>query len=117
MYAGGNFVGGVARWDTAANTWSTLGTGVSGEVKALAVNGSNLYVGGWFEKAGEQPSGGLAGMNSDGSLDSAFSQNASFALGPYTCTAVLPDGGNPRRWATRAIQPQRSEALRCEWCH
>lgn len=93
VYAGGNFIGGVARWDTATSTWSSLGTGVSGEVKALAVSGSDLYVGGWFEKAGEQPSGGLAAMNSDGSLDSAFSQNASFALGPFTCTAVLPDGG------------------------
>jgi|GEM_PF-681609 len=93
VYAGGFFTGGIARWDTAASTWSTLGTGVSGSVKALAVSGSDLYVGGWFEKAGEQPSGGLAGMNSDGSLNSTFNQNASFALGPYTCTAVLPTGG------------------------
>jgi uncharacterized delta-60 repeat protein len=92
LYSGGFYQSGVARWDTVTSTWSSLGTGVSGEVKALAVSGSNLYVGGAFIKAGEQPSGGLAAMNSDGSLDSAFNLNAGSALGPYTCTAVLPDG-------------------------
>jgi trimeric autotransporter adhesin len=66
LYLGGNFtqanVGGttvsvnyVAKYNTATNTWSALGSGggngVSGAVSALAVNGSDLYVGGGFTQA------------------------------------------------------------------
>ena len=39
-------VNGLARWNT--NSWSTLGSGVSGAVYALAVSGNNVYVGGQF---------------------------------------------------------------------
>ncbi|MFN0123238.1 MAG: hypothetical protein ACKV2V_22270 [Blastocatellia bacterium] len=65
VYVGGNFravrndansvlpVGGVARWNKAANTWSALGggagqNGVEGDVRALAVLGNDVYVGGQF---------------------------------------------------------------------
>ncbi len=33
-------------------TWSTLGSGLNGEVTAIAVSGSDIYVGGWFTTAG-----------------------------------------------------------------
>jgi hypothetical protein len=61
IYVGGDFTAigegtanHVARFDTTTNTWSTLGTdgsGVDGTVNALAVIGSTLYVGGYFQQA------------------------------------------------------------------
>ncbi len=64
VYVGGSFTqaGGVsanrvARFDPQANSWSALGTGaqngVSGEVRAFAIDGSGrVYVGGFFIQAG-----------------------------------------------------------------
>ena len=62
IYVGGLFTvagnvaaNNVAKFDTLTNTWSTLGTGggngVDGSVHALAVSGSDLYVGGGFTTA------------------------------------------------------------------
>jgi len=64
LFVGGNFLSvssgsqnnlsasNIARWSTAGNSWSLLGTptqnGASNGVMALAVNGSDLYVGGDF---------------------------------------------------------------------
>ncbi|MEW6158168.1 MAG: hypothetical protein AB1813_12090 [Verrucomicrobiota bacterium] len=62
VYAGGNFttatnsngaaiaVNRLAKWN--GSTWSALGSGVNGTVRALAVSGSDLYVGGSFTTAG-----------------------------------------------------------------
>src|SRR5207244_8699931 len=73
VYAGGIFLaaGGltansIAKWD--GNNWSTLGSGVGtgfydGTVWALAVNGSNLYVGGDFYTAGGLVVRGIAKWN------------------------------------------------------
>jgi hypothetical protein len=63
VFVGGNFTsaGGVsanrvARFNTQTNTWSTLGTGssngVNNDVRALAVVGNEVVVGGWFNSAG-----------------------------------------------------------------
>ncbi len=63
VYAGGTFTtaGGlaanrVACWNKSTGTWSSLGggasNGVSGQVNAVAVSGSNVYVGGFFSTAG-----------------------------------------------------------------
>ena len=48
--AGGVFATNIAKWN--GSTWSALGSGVGGEVWALAVSGRDLYVGGWFTTAG-----------------------------------------------------------------
>src|SRR5207244_3350744 len=40
----------VLKWD--GSKWTTLGTGVNGWVQALASNGSELLVGGYFTTAG-----------------------------------------------------------------
>jgi hypothetical protein len=63
LYAGGQFgtAGGtaasyIAKWD--GTTWSALGNlgnGVSASINALAVDGTNLYVGGWFRGADNAP--------------------------------------------------------------
>jgi hypothetical protein len=59
VYVGGDFIsdfgGGlslrsIAKWN--GHGWSALGTGLSGPVHALAVSGTNLYVGGVFTNAG-----------------------------------------------------------------
>jgi hypothetical protein len=49
---------GVARWN--GTSWSPLGSGVDNLADALAVVGSDLYVGGVFAHAGEKPSVGVA---------------------------------------------------------
>ncbi|MCX6917216.1 MAG: hypothetical protein NT167_29960 [Verrucomicrobia bacterium] len=57
LYIGGSFtiVGNViakniAKWD--GSSWSALGPGVNGEVRAMAVSGGTLYAGGYFTTAG-----------------------------------------------------------------
>lgn len=57
VYAGGEFTvigtavaNHVAKWD--GNTWSALGAGTDGDVKALALSDNTLYVGGSFTNAG-----------------------------------------------------------------
>ncbi|MBA4251862.1 MAG: hypothetical protein C0425_08355 [Chlorobiaceae bacterium] len=54
-YAGGISANNIAKWD--GSSWSALGSGVfesyfNSRVRALAVKGTELYVGGYFTKAG-----------------------------------------------------------------
>ena len=71
VYVGGDFTQAgtttanrVARFDTTTQTWASLGSdpanGVNGGVRALAVSGSALYVGGSFTQAGGAPANGVA---------------------------------------------------------
>jgi hypothetical protein len=53
LHVGESGASGIAKWD--GSTWTTLGRGVyyGGDMaRTLAVSGTNLYVGGWFEFAG-----------------------------------------------------------------
>jgi trimeric autotransporter adhesin len=74
LYAGGDFttaggasVQSIAQWN--GTNWSALGSGLSWggidlpNVQALAVSGTNLYVGGWFTMAGGVPARGIAQWN------------------------------------------------------
>jgi hypothetical protein len=55
----------IARWDGAA--WTALdavaGSGVSGEVYAVAISGPDVYVGGWFTGVGDLAANNLAHWN------------------------------------------------------
>jgi|GEM_PF-6800964 len=46
------------------DAWSALGTGVAGEVKAIAISGTEIYVGGTFTHAGGQAAHGIAKYSS-----------------------------------------------------
>jgi len=63
--AGGSAANSIAKWN--GNNWSALGTGLSGglngEVRALAVSGSNVYAGGWFATAGGSGANRIAKWN------------------------------------------------------
>jgi hypothetical protein len=63
VYAGGEFTSAgtcssadgcnyIARWNTLTNTWSALGGGTNAWLDALAISGSDIYVGGAFSSAG-----------------------------------------------------------------
>ena len=63
LYVGGYFdqtgdgslthLGNIARYDTSAGTWHPLpNQGLKGSVDALALSGTVLYVGGWFDQTG-----------------------------------------------------------------
>ena len=53
--AGNGTVNRIARWNRNTAQWEALGLGLSGNVNALALDGENLYVGGSFETATDQP--------------------------------------------------------------
>ena len=65
--AGGSPVSYIAKWDTITRTWSALGSGVGGGtdpfVRAIAVSGTDVYVGGAFTTAGGSPASNIAKWN------------------------------------------------------
>jgi hypothetical protein len=80
----------VAMFDTASNTWNTLargnGKGVDNLVRALAVNGSTLYVGGDFQQANKDGSGGTPAL--------IARRLAKFDLSTNTWSALAQGNGN-----------------------
>jgi hypothetical protein len=86
--AGGNSTNNIAKWDTTTNTWSALGSGVSGAehysgVYALTVSGNDVYAGGCFTTAGGISANFIAKWNTStntwSALDSGVN-NSVFAL-------------------------------------
>ena len=51
----------IAKWD--GNNWRALGSGMNGQVAALAVSGNYLYAGGYFGTAGGKVSPYIARAN------------------------------------------------------
>ncbi len=96
LYAGGSFTtagGGsanyIARWDTAGNAWSALGSGIGGGVYALAVSGNDLYAGGIFASAGGISASRVARWNIANSSWSALGLGVNNSVG-----ALAVDGNN-----------------------
>jgi hypothetical protein len=99
--AGGNIVNSIARWD--GNSWLALGSGMdhfssfeTATVYALAWDGSNLYAGGNFTKAGEGDAHRIAKW--DGSiwadLDGGVDDYIDWATDPYSYVLSLAWDGN-----------------------
>src|SRR5204862_5684141 len=72
---GGNPANNIARWDT-LNSWSALScaanNGTDGIVVAIAISGSNVYVGGIFDHAGVNPAHNIARWDDSASTWSAL---------------------------------------------
>ena len=66
--AGGSAAANIAKWNGSA--WSALGSGLNGQVNALAVSGTDLYVGGSFTSASGSAATNIAKW--DGSAWSAL---------------------------------------------
>jgi hypothetical protein len=110
----------IAKWN--GSSWSALGTGLTqsggsqaGQVFALAVDGTNLYVGGYFTAAGGLPNYGFAkwdgtnwsqpgGVGSSGTVRAISVQGTNlYVSGTFTSVGALtPTGGviatNIARW-------------------
>jgi hypothetical protein len=103
-YAGGIHTSGVAHYNVITNTWSTLGTGMSGcwglfcegpVVYALALSGGSLYVGGNFTGAGGVPVSSLARFDLSGNQwYDVGSGVSSSGLGAPTVNALAFAGAN-----------------------
>jgi hypothetical protein len=69
----------IAKYDTSTNTWSPLGSGLTGgyDGRALAVIGTDLYVVGDFNSAGGSPANYIAKWNTSTSTWSALGNGLS----------------------------------------
>jgi hypothetical protein len=120
LFAGGDFeIGGaepsqgVARWD--GQVWSSVKEenveGVEGIVRALAVfddgSGSALYVGGVFNRAGEQTARNIARW--DGEAWTPVGQGFD---GPVLALAVYDDGTGPALYAGGDFEMAGQETVR-----
>ena len=110
LYAGGYFTtatnsGGttiaanyVAKWD--GSGWSALGSGMNGAVSALAVSGSNVFVGGFFTTAGANPAKYIAKWDGSGwsalgsGMDKAVYALATSGNNVYAGGAFMLAGGH-----------------------
>ncbi len=95
IYVGGSFrvinnivANGIAKWD--GTSWSALGSGVNGSVKAIAVTGSNIYVAGNFTTAGGVSADNVAKW--DGSSWSAL--GAGINAGNFSGVNAIAASGN-----------------------
>jgi trimeric autotransporter adhesin len=64
LYAGGTFIGPgshIAQWDGVS--WSSLSSGINGDVYSLCIYKNNLYAGGYFSKVGGISAAGFVEWN------------------------------------------------------
>ncbi|MEY4630279.1 MAG: hypothetical protein RIQ81_399 [Pseudomonadota bacterium] len=100
--AGGASVKNIARWDTTNGTWSALGSAGSGVtngnnsvVGALAVAGTDLYVGGIFTTAGTKSAANIARWDTTKTDDNGWSPVSTGISG--SSSGVYCTGGSFKR--------------------
>src|ERR1035437_4712362 len=81
--AGGNTANRIAQWNGA--NWSSLGTGMDGNIGALTIYNGKLYAGGYFTTAGGNTANSIAKWNGTNwsSLDTAGLDNSVNAMTVY----------------------------------
>jgi hypothetical protein len=110
----------IARWSFATRSWSALGSGVAGQVRALATSGTRIYAGGSFDSAGGARARNVACWNGsswerlgDGTFDGANDTVQALAadgddlfVGGYFTRAGGIDARHVARWiaSTRTWQ-------------
>lgn len=106
LYAGGQFTSAgscssgcanLAKWNISTSTWSALGTGINGNVFALALDStSNLYAGGLFTSAGSCTTGCNRVAKWDGTTWSALGtgMNSNVSALAFTSMGNLYVGGS-----------------------
>ena len=117
LYIGGNFtiVGNaiatnIAQWN--GSSWSALGSGMDGDVFALAVSGSTLYAGGDFTTAGGSAANYIAQWNGSSwsALGSGVDSHCACAGGVgrhVVCGRLFHDGGRQRGQLHRAMEREQ----------
>jgi trimeric autotransporter adhesin len=121
LYAGGDFstaggavAGNIARWD--GSSWSSVGGGTDGPVRALAVfddgtgGGPALYAGGEFTHAGGVAANSIARW--DGTAWSALGSGMSGSSG-VLALAVYNDGTGPKLFAGGYFQAAGGAPASC----
>jgi hypothetical protein len=103
LYVGGSFtsaggvsVGRIAKYDTTQTDnsgWSALGNGVTDIVRALAVIGTDLYVGGEFSQAGGAPASRIAKYDTTQAGNAGWSALGD-GVGGFSVLALAPIGAD-----------------------
>lgn len=114
--AGGVTANNIAKWNAVTGTWSAVGTGLSGTVRALKVfddgagDGPALYAGGFFTSAGGVTANNIAKWNS---ASGTWSPLGSGLSNWVNALAVFDDGseGGPALYAGGAILIAGTPAL------
>lgn len=112
----------IAVWNRRTHRWSSLGVGTTGEVDALLMNGSSLYVGGAFLKAGNLTVNRIArwdgskwsalrGGASDVVVSFAFSQGTLYAAGWFGSMDHVANTNSLAAWNGTTWRSARSDLL------
>ncbi|MEJ2628957.1 MAG: hypothetical protein P8078_10415, partial [bacterium] len=93
MYAGGSFTtaGGVSASHIAVwngSSWSALGSGVDGDVYAIAMKGNEVYVGGDFQHAGGMTVNNIAVFNTDSQTWSDLDNGVVYSNNYYLVSGI-----------------------------
>lgn len=100
--AGGSSAANIAKWN--GTSWDSLGAGINGQIKAMAIYNGELYAGGHFTLAGGTSANNIAkwngsiwtsvgaGLNISGYVESLVANDSILYVGGYSITTA---GGIP----------------------
>ena len=130
LYAGGDFTyvtngtstavraNRIAKWN--GTQWSALGSGVNGSVEALAVSGTNLYVGGEFQYATNSTSTAVRANRIakwDGTQWSALGSGMDSTVSALAVSGTNLYAGGDFNYATNSTSPVVTANKIAKWEH